>query len=59
MLKQQSEPGLPGVWQRAGDFTLSLKAHGGVAGKEEVRRQMREGEMDRGSGVHLGCQECS
>ena len=49
MLKQQSEPGLPGVWQRAGDFSLSLKAHGGMAGKEEVDEGGGDGPREWGT----------
>ena len=32
---QLSGPGLPGVWQLAGDFSLSLLAHGDEAGEEK------------------------
>ena len=35
-------PGLPGVWQLAGDFSLSLLAHGDEAGEEKKG----EGEME-------------
>ena len=41
-------PGLPGVWQLAGDFSLSLLAHGDEAGEEEKGETEQEKEVGNG-----------
>ena len=58
-LVQLSWPDLPGVWQLAGDFSLSLLAHGDEAGKEEKGEGYTELEKEEGNGEHLGFQGCS
>jgi hypothetical protein len=52
-------PGLPDVWQLAGDFSLSLLAHGDAAGKEEKGEGETELEKKGGNVGHLEHQWCS
>ena len=40
-------PGLPDVWQLAGNFSLSLRAHGDEAGEEE--KGVGETDLDLGA----------
>ena len=54
---QLSWPGLPGVGQHAGIFSLSLLAHGGEAGEEEKEGEM-EMKKEGGSWGHLEHQGC-
>ena len=56
---QLSWPGLPGVWQLAGDFSLSLMVLGDEAGKEEKGEEETETEKEGGNGGHLEHQWCS
>ena len=56
---QLSWPGLPDVWQRAGNFSLSLLAHGDEAGKEEKGEGETELEKKGGNGGHLEHRWCS
>ena len=49
-------PGLPGVWQLAGD---SLLAHGEEAGEEEKGEGETELEKEGGNGGHLELQGCT
>ena len=58
-LVQPSWPELPGVWQLAGDFSLSLLAHGDEAGEEEKGEGETELEKEGGNGEHLEFQGCS
>ena len=58
-LVQPSWPELPGVWQLAGDFSLSLLAHGDEAGEEEKWVGETELEKEGGNGEHLEFQGCS
>ena len=56
---QLSWPGLPDVWQRTGNFSLSLLAHGDEAGEEKKGEGEMELEKEGGNGEHLGFQGCS
>ena len=51
--------GLPGVWQLAGDFSLSLLAHSDEAGKEQQGVEETELEKEEGNGEHLEFQGCN
>ena len=58
-LVQLSWPGLPGVWQLAGDFSLSLLAHSEQAGEEEQADMVTELKKEVGKSWHLEHQGCS
>ena len=58
-LVQPSWPELPGVWQLAGDFSLSLMVLGDEAGEEEKGEGETETEKEGGNGGHLEHQWCS
>ena len=52
-------PGRPGVSQLAGEFSLSLLAHGDEAGEEEKGVGETELEKEGRNGGHLEHQWCS
>ena len=58
-LVQLPWPGLHGVWQLAGNFSLSLLAHGVEVGKQEKGVRVTEQEKEGGNGGHLELQGCS